>query len=138
VRKVSPREGVCRLTGKCGRFVKSHIIPEALTRPPSGRPLAQAGLGKRPVKRWTSWYDTSLVTREGEDLLRNHDDWAIKILRRHKMTWRSWGGANALQDANWLDVGNGIHGFRKIELDTRRLRLFFLSLLWRTSATSLP
>jgi hypothetical protein len=74
--------GTCRLTGTKGKFVKSHLIPKALTRPEEpGLPLIQGGSGKRARKRWDSWYDSELVTREGEDILSALDDWAIRYLR---------------------------------------------------------
>jgi hypothetical protein len=67
--------GVCKLTGKSGKFVKSHLLPKALTRPGvAGEYFISGGQGCRPKKRWTSWYDQELVIKKGEDILANYDN----------------------------------------------------------------
>jgi hypothetical protein len=85
-----------------------------------------------------SWYDRSLVTREGEDILAALDSWAITELRKHKLVWTGWGPMTVLNADH--DAINGTPwGIRRIKLiDTRRLRLFLLSLLWRAAASSRP
>jgi hypothetical protein len=85
------KKGICKLTGEKGTFVKSHIIPAALTKLDGSGRRIQAGRGDRPKKRADSWYDPHLVTRAGESILEQYDDWAIKELRRHKLVWQSWG-----------------------------------------------
>jgi hypothetical protein len=133
------RSGTCKLTLKDGPFVKSHVIPKALTLPTyKGKPFLQFHPGGKPVRRWSSWYDSNLVTREGEDILTEFDTWAITELRRHKLIWSSWGKKRnlgslhtAASDTPW--------GRRKIAgIDPTKLRLFFLSLLWRAASTTLP
>jgi hypothetical protein len=132
------RIGQCKLTGTHGRYVDAHIIPEALTETVwKGKPLTQNGRHGRRIKRWTSWYDSRLVTAEGEDILARYDDWAIKFFRQKKLIWSSWGPMEQLDlpDHSW---GPGRWGYRKLDgVDCARLRLFFLSLLWRAAATSL-
>lgn len=128
------RYGYCKLTGRPGAFVKSHLIPEALTRPSqAGAPLFQYGDGPKPSRRWSSWYDSELVTREGEDILSAIDTWAIAVLREHKLVWSGWGGAVELGELH-TKISEHI-GIREVSLDTRKLRLFFLSLLWRAAAS---
>jgi hypothetical protein len=128
--------GYCKLTHRPGVFVDSHIIPEALTRPTvKGNPLFQYGDGPRPSRRWTSWYDPQLVTREGEDYLSALDTWAIAVLREHKLVWSGWGNETTLGSLH--APINSFLGVREVRtLDTKRLRLFFLSLLWRAAASS--
>lgn len=128
------RHGYCKLTGKPGAFVKSHLIPEALTRPSqAGAPLFQYGDGPKPSRRWSSWYDSELVTRAGEDILSALDTWAIAVLRENKLVWSGWSEAVDLGD---LHTKFSKHlGIREVTLDTKRLRLFFLSLLWRAAAS---
>jgi hypothetical protein len=126
------RYGYCKLTGRPGAFVKSHLIPEALTRPSkAGAPLFQYGDGPKPSRRWSSWYDSELVTREGEDILSALDTWAITVLREHKLVWTGWGEAVELGELHTKFSEH--HGIREVSLDTKRLRLFFLSLLWRAA-----
>jgi hypothetical protein len=130
------RQGVCKLTGKRGRFVDSHLIPKALTRPEApGLPFIQTGDGARPERRWSSWYDRELVIREGEDILSALDTWAISEMRKHKLVWSGWGPMQALTPD--FTLPNTPYGIRKLRgIDSRRLRLFFLSLLWRAAASA--
>lgn len=122
-----------------GRYVKAHIIPEALTETSwKGQPLTQKGRNGRHIRRWTSWYDNRLVTADGEAILAKYDDWAINFFRQKKLIWSSWGPMVRLElpDHAWLlDPQVGIRRLEGIEC--QRLRLFFLSLLWRAAATSL-
>jgi hypothetical protein len=133
------RIGQCKLTGVHGRYVDSHIIPKALTETVwKGQPLTQKGAGGRHIKRWTSWYDSRLVAVEGEAILAGYDDWAIKFFHEKKLIWSSWGSMGQLElpDHSWLPDQK--IGIRKLEgVDCTRLRLFFLSLLWRAAETSL-
>lgn len=130
------RHGYCKLTGKPGRFVKSHIIPQALTKiSERGSPFFQYGEGVRPIQRCSSWYDQALVIREGEDILSEIDTRAIEALREHRLVWSSWGEATTLGGLH--DVIQDPFGVRQVHLDTKMLRLFFLSLLWRAAASQL-
>lgn len=130
------KEDICKLTGERGRYVKSHLLPKALTRAErKGAPFVQFGeQGRKPERRWSSWYDHRLVTRKGEDVLASLDDWAIAQLRKHKLIWSGWGPVLQLQHDR---IPGTPWGVRKIDgIDPDRLRLFFLSLLWRAAATN--
>jgi hypothetical protein len=130
---------LCKLTGHYGKFVDSHLLPKAFTRPSArGARFVQAGMGTRPVPRWDSWYDPKLVTCEGERILRDLDDWAIVELRKHELVWTGWKGAGSPVSKPKLIAGEMV-GIREIRgINPGRLRLFFLSLLWRAAATTLP
>jgi hypothetical protein len=132
--------GTCKLTGDVGPLVKAHIFPKALTYPAEkGLPFAQAGRDSPPVKRWDSWYDPTIVTRVGEDILEEYDTFAIEELRRHQMIWSSWGSAETLPTSDFTPLPEPEGwGFRLIRgIDGARLRLFFLSLLWRTAVSEM-
>lgn len=131
--------GLCALTGVEGVYLASHLIPKALTRPSvAGRPLIQIASGRTPVRRWDSWYDDRLVTADGEALLTELDTWAIQHMRLHRLIWSGWANADSLS-GNFTPIEQTPWGIRRITgLDTQRLRLFFLSLLWRAAATSRP
>jgi len=128
------REGVCKLTKQIGRFVDSHLLPKALTKAEGlGPGLIQIGNGYRE-KRSSSWYDPQLVISEGEKILAGYDDWAIRILRKHAMVWSGWGPRLSLSD--YQPIPRTPWGIRSVSGDDwKRLRLFFLSLLWRAAAT---
>jgi hypothetical protein len=132
-------EGVCKLTGEFGRFVDSHLLPKALTR--AGRTKGEKFIENGPaVVRQTnvssSWYDTELVIRSGEDILERYDDWGIRELRRAGLVWSSPSHSHLVpygaSEAPYV-------GTARVRINhPKRLRLFCLSLLWRAAASSLP
>ena len=130
--------GRCALTGSYGKFVKCHILPQAFTRPEiKGLPLFQSSRGKGELRRWSSWYDKRLVTREGEDFLSDIDDAAIKTLRRYQLVWSSW--AVFRPHFEKISPAWPHHGYRKIKIsDVSTIIRFALSVAWRASASSLP
>lgn len=130
-------EGICNLTKHQGRFIKSHIIPSALTEPYiKNNYFLQFGPKQRRKRRWSSWYDLELVTAKGEQYLTDLDTWAIEELRKYKLVWSGWEGEKELNKDLYNSVGYG--GVRVVEgIDRNKLRLFFLSILWRAAATKL-
>ncbi|WP_289097669.1 hypothetical protein [uncultured Pseudoalteromonas sp.] len=127
--------GLCLLTGKKGKFVKSHIIPKSLTRPSkAGNKFLQPAAGSttvRLIKRADSWYDKSIVIREGEDYLSEIDSYAIDELRAQGLLWSSDKLRKPATDLiNELTIVN----FN----EPLKIRKFFLSLLWRAAVSSLP
>ena len=131
--------GICALTGRSGEFVKSHILPRALTKPSRpGSPIIEAGNGKRPSRQWDSWYDDRLVILYGEKILAALDNWAIPVLRDRELVWSGWKSPDFPKEGHQPFTGTP-HGMRSVTgLDTDRLRLFFLSLLWRAAASTKP
>lgn len=131
------KSGVCALLGKEGVFVKSHLIPQALTGPDTpGKHFIEAGPNTRPVKRFTSWYDDELVIREGEDYLSRIDSRAVAELRRNKLVWSGWGKDKILKCPHHSFSPETKDGFRSLPgVDTSLLRLYFISLLWRALST---
>ncbi len=126
---------VCKLTGCEGKFVKSHIIPKALTRPTrKGNKFIQKAVGSSRdhyMKRADSWYDTGIVTREGEDFLADYDSHAISELRNKGLLWSS------PQMATPLTPGTSEILIANFD-NPAKVRLFFLSLLWRSAVSTLP
>lgn len=130
--------GRCALTGQHGKFVKCHILPQSFTKPAiNGEPLYQSTRGEGERRRWTSWYDQNLVTRDGEDILSAIDDKAIRQIRKHQLVWSSWTVFRP-----YIEPFSPLmphHGFRKIKIDdSEALIRFALSIAWRASASLLP
>ena len=124
--------GTCLLTGKNGTFVKSHLTPLALTAPEEGIYFIQSGEETRPTRSHTSWYDKSIVTRKGEDILADIDGQAIAILRELRLVWSGWPDGEDFLSAPDFTAMDNSYGARKIQHDgLGMLRIFFLSLLWR-------
>jgi hypothetical protein len=129
------RSGICKLTGLSGHFVRCHLIPKSLTRLPThGRHRIEAGLKRRPFGRYDGWFDEELVVTKGERILEVLDDWAVKTLRANKLIWSGWKtGERQLQ----TELTPADTSFRAVTgIDGSRLRMFFLSLLWRAAATN--
>jgi hypothetical protein len=87
--------------------------------------------------------------QEGEDILAKYDDWAIRELRRLELVWSGWSAkTTTLPNASWIrptssdpqvTEWSAAGGLRVAECaDPEKLRLFFLSLLWRAAATTHP
>ncbi|MEQ6924914.1 hypothetical protein AAUI01_04745 [Pseudomonas mosselii] len=136
-----PKVGVCALLREEGQFAKSHLIPQALTRTDvRGERFIETAIGFRPIRRFTSWYDHQLVTQKGEQVLSEIDTHGIAELRKHKLVWSGWGKEKKLNTIDYSvqpDAENGL-GIRLIEnIDSHKLRLFFLSLLWRALSTKI-
>jgi hypothetical protein len=133
------KNGVCKLTGLPGRYVNSHIIPAALTRlPAEGKKIVEAGIGRGVKKRFVSWYDNELVIRVGEDILESIDTAGIEVLREHKLVWSSWETDEELK-IDELDQRGEEASMRLARISrARELQLFFLSLLWRSAASTRP
>lgn len=131
------QEGVCKLTGKHGKFVASHILPRALTRlSHSGDKVREAALGVRPQWRPATWYDDRLVIREGEDILEEIDAPAIEVLRKHKLVWSSFKCDAPFSPEDLTPFGEGVN-LRELCLGSAdELRMFFLSIVWRAAASS--
>jgi hypothetical protein len=125
------------LTNSSGQFVDSHIIPLALTRlSGTGEKRIEVGIGFDVKRRANSWYDGTLVTRHGEEILARIDWKAIEELRAHRLVWSGWGSETELQ-TNDLVLHDGRPSYRIINLtEPKALQLFFLSLLWRAAAST--
>jgi hypothetical protein len=136
-----PKTGCCGLLGKEGKYAKPHIIPKALTSHSiKGERFIESGRESRPVRRFTSWFDHQLVIDEGEEILSKIDSDGIMELRRHKLIWSGWGGREQLLNSDYVvpPKPEDDFGVRLIEgIDVKKLRLFFLSILWRSLKTNI-
>ncbi len=102
-----------------------------------GAAFAQIGHGNRPSRRFDSWYDDRLVTEHGEDILRDLDTFAIQELRRLKLIWQAWGPMVSLCTPDTDFLPGSPNGMRRVIFhEPGKMRLFFLSLLWRAAASN--
>src|SRR5450631_2831048 len=64
---------------------------------------------------------------------------AINELRRLELVWSGWGNKTSLPSEDWKGTFPRGYGLREVRCSNpNKLRLFFLSLLWRAAATDLP
>ncbi|MEH0835395.1 hypothetical protein [Pectobacterium cacticida] len=132
-KKNKKKIGICQLTGNIGPFQRSHILPKAVTKlSEKGERYIEKSLETRPIWRANSWYDYNLVTAEGEKILSEIDDLSINELRKHKLIWSGFG-------PKWRNPPTSYRIEEKIRslkgVNARLLRLFFLSLLWRSASS---
>ena len=128
---------ICKLTGTRGTFVRSHLLPRALTRPSRpGAPFIESGEGHRPTQRWDSWYDKELVTREGEDILEVADTRGIAEFRRLGLVWSGRAPTVAGPVPDYFDGDSGVGTRILRNIDVHAIRMFILSLLWRCAAST--
>ena len=119
---------ICKLTGKEGSPAKAHIIPKSfyfinktLKHPLK---LATNTKGIYPKKSWTGIYDDKIVTQEGEKIFLEWDDYAFKLL------------VEQADSAKPLKHGGSIVAYTYDNYNYEKLKLFFLSVLWRAGASS--
>lgn len=129
--------GVCKLTMKRGKYVKSHIIPKALTpKDVPGGPMFQSDGRDHPRKRFDSWYDQRLVIRAGEDILSSIDNDAIKEIQRLKLAWNYWDDASELE-IEPFNAG-AVVGVRSLNcVNHIALARFAISIFWRAGASEM-
>ena len=128
---------VCALTGKHGKFIRSHLYPQAFYDFPEDQaPFKMiGGRNNRPRTNWTGLYDERLVIQDGEDLLSKLDNAAAKMLLPRASAQQFFESADELQMSGQGDkVAFAI--FNKWDVET--LLVFFCSILWRFGASKRP
>lgn len=137
-RKNNNEYGECKLTKKNGKYINSHIIPRAITiLSRNGERAVEAGIDVPTKKKFQGWYDNGLVIAKGENYLTELDTKGIKELRRNKLIWSGWPTSMTILNESeiLLNESTGV-GFRIInDIDHKLIKLFFMSLLWRASAS---
>lgn len=118
----------CKLTNTEGKRVKAHIIPKSFYAidPHETQPtkLMSNTKGQYTKKCPVGIYDDTIVTEEGERIFSNWDDYASDLLLKHKSLFEP------------LYHNGRIVAFQISEYDYTKLKLFFLSVLWRASLST--
>lgn len=118
----------CKLTGNEGKGVRAHIIPKSFYAidPEETQPvrLITNAKGHYPRRVPIGVYDTTIVTEEGERIFTEWDDYASGLLLENKTAFEP------------LAHNGETVAFQITEYDYHKLKLFFLSVLWRASASS--
>lgn len=127
--------GLCQLTRKHGPFAKSHIIPDAFMRRLTDAPFMEWDGYGRPIKRFTGWYDSSILSQEGEALIARYDDAATKTFLNAGWTYRRRRHPDLPEVLVDNFSANQLYTIDNV--DTDLVKLFGLSLLWRAAVSSL-
>lgn len=117
----------CKLTGIEGQAVKAHIIPESFyINDPDQKGLNKIITnteGQYPKRSPVGIYDTSIVTDEGERIFSPWDDYAADLLLGKKDKFKK-----LYNDSECV-------AFQIDNYNYEKLKLFFLSVLWRASVS---
>jgi hypothetical protein len=117
----------CKLTGIEGHSVKAHIIPKSFYRidPDERKPnkIVTNTKGQYPRRSPNGIYDSNIVTEEGERIFSPWDDYAAELL------------LNKRSDFTELFKDDKCVAYQIENYDYEKLKLFFLSVLWRTSVS---
>lgn len=120
----------CKLTHTEGKGINAHIIPKSFYAidPSETQPtkIITNVEGKYPQRSPIGIYDNNIVTAEGERVFSDWDDYASDLLLKQKMSF---------QPINHYEK---IVALQIAEYDYTKLKLFFLSVLWRASVSSQP
>ena len=119
---------ICKLTGREGKPVKAHIIPKAFYELPpqkKGSNLLLSNVsGTFPKKLPVGIYDSTIVTKDGENIFDPLDDYAVQLLLHNNAKF------------NTVSKDGDIAGWQITKYDYDKLKLFSLSILWRANASS--
>jgi hypothetical protein len=124
----------CLLTGDVGPAIDAHIIPEkfySFDQLSTGQraPLAIVKAGPVPFvsRSWNGVSDKKIVTAKGEEYFSACDSYAHEVLVQKKLR----PGLRYSGDLEHLCVEIG-------QFDYAKLKLFFISLLWRAAVSKEP
>lgn len=120
------RLGTCRLCQQHRELCDSHALPNSLfnyiLRKSDGKAIAVTDDPTTPTQYTADTWDTELLCQDCEESLNNrYDRYGMAVFRGHIGT-----------------VSRGSAGVTITGVDRRRLRMFFLSVLWRISISSHP
>src|SRR4051812_28886671 len=115
----------CRLTGIEAPLVKAHIIPQsfyALRRDQQNSfLLLQSEVQHYPKRAPIGIYDQTILSLEAERLFSDVDDHACEVLIK------------GIPNRTPINESPSPLGFTLAGCDYRKMKLFFVSLLWRAS-----
>lgn len=124
--RAKKNDGVCKLTGRKGAFVKAHIIPRAFYTSNGGVKSYSSDASRRAKRSPIGLYDSALVISETERaILQPLDDYGVRFLRQ--------------QEGRWLPLISEevCVGWAVIDFDCSTLKKFFNSVLWRAVASDM-
>jgi hypothetical protein len=119
---------ICRGCGIEKKLIKAHIIPESFFRGLRDGQKAPKILstteGIHPKKAPIGVYDMGILCNDCEQIFKTLDDYGCHIL------------INKESELETLNHDGQVVGYRIKDVDTSRLKLFFLSILWRASIST--
>ncbi len=121
---------VCKFCNNERSLIKAHVIPAGFFRRLRSGNQAPTMLtnqpGEFPKKSPVGVYDNTILCRNCEGQFGDWDDYTQKLLQDEP-----WNGRKLFSDLQLI-------GYEVPTFDYTKLKLFFISLLWRASASSHP
>ena len=121
---------ICKLCGENKKLIKAHIIPAGFFRPlRSGNAVPEIHSninGVFPKRSPIGIYDKNILCEKCDNYIGSWDDYA------HQLLIQDFSEELAVQR------GNTKAAYKIDNFDYKRLKLFFLSILWRASISSQP
>lgn len=118
----------CKFCGNDKRLIKAHIIPEGFfRRQRQGKKSLEIitnKAGEYDKKAPIGVYDQAIVCNDCENIWREWDDYAQKLLAEEPLN-----GQARYRDAKKI-------AYMVKDFDYKKLKLFFISILWRASVSS--
>lgn len=121
----------CKFCHKDKKLIDAHIIPrcffEAMRDKGDNRPfeLLSNTKNEHPRKLWIGSYDKNILCEGCEKVFQKYDDYACKILLSN-----TGNNSEHILDSNEKKVACKLKN-----VDCKKLKLFFLSVLWRASVS---
>jgi hypothetical protein len=117
----------CKLCEGDEDLIKAHIIPRSLYKPllEEGKPLSvlSTSTATHPQKSRSGFYDTEILCKKCERIFSPWDDYAQRAL------------LSKPRKEDYF-THNGRKLAYKMEIDYAKLKLFFISLLWRAGISN--
>jgi len=118
----------CKLTLNEGKGVKAHIIPKSFYRiDPKQNKLIKLYRNKEghyPQRAPNGIYDENIVTEDGEKIFQSWDNYGYELLIQR------------FGEHEKLVQNHKLTGFQIKNYDYKKLKLFFLSILWRVGVSN--
>jgi len=122
--------GTCKLCNRHKELVKAHVIPRSFMLKAKGQSKQLLEVRRNDAKEVLFWqngiWDDQILCRDCEDGFTSWDDYGCRILRTPP-------GKNIAPETD-----PEVRAFIIDNIDYRRLKLFVLSVLWRSSVSSKP
>ena len=120
---------ICRGCGNDEKLVKAHIIPESffvgLRDGEKPTKIISNTPGVYPKKSYIGVYDENILCRKCEDQFNDLDNYGCRVLIQNESQHEK------------LHQNGKLVGYRINDIDYEKLKLFFISVLWRASISTI-
>jgi hypothetical protein len=121
---------VCKGCGENKTLIKAHVIPKSfymdLRASANHLNIVPSNTEERQVRSHIGDYDSNILCKDCDSIMEKYDDYGKKLLLDRKETFIE------------REKNDQLLGWEVYDFDYLKLKLFFLSILWRASISSRP